>query len=163
MARKPQIIGAAELARALRLLPKEMQAKVVPVAARAGANLLRREIRKRIPVRAEPGAKHISRGGSGGTREPGFAKRSIRVQRIKQAPRNVIRFAIGPSRKAFYLKFLEFGTSRQRARPMIRPAIAAAGLEVNNEAAKGLARGITNQAKRLNQRFGGKARAAARR
>lgn len=72
--------------------------KIQDKALRSGGDLIKKSIQEEIPVRS------------------GNAKKNIKRSIVKGAG-NSKYVEIGPNKKAFYLKFVEFGTSKQKANP----------------------------------------------
>jgi HK97 gp10 family phage protein len=82
-------------------------------ASNAGAEVFRRELRAKAPVRADKYLKGPKQ------RKPGYLKKHIgRWTRTNQDGLSVF---VGPTKSAFYARFLEFGTGNEPARPFIRP------------------------------------------
>lgn len=96
----------------LKKFPKNIQRNVMTGAVRAGAGVIRDEARVRVPKRT------------------GNLKKSIIVMKRKTESYGLIRFSVTPSKKGknsgWYAHFIEFGTSKQSAKPFMRPALDAA-------------------------------------
>lgn len=105
---KVKIHGANELSAALKKLPKQMGEAAVLSALRSGAAPIRREARRRAPVRTEPGPKRLTKGSRIG-RLPGFLRRSIVLRRVREAGKKFL-IKVGPTAAAFHGLFIEFGT-----------------------------------------------------
>ena len=109
--------GAAELARLLDAMPRKLSKVLLVRALRKGAQRLQREMRSRAPKRSDAQTK--------AGRKPGHLRRNIRVRSAQGRGDSAPAVDVYLSKGAFYGKFLEFGTSRQPARPWMRPAYDA--------------------------------------
>lgn len=133
---KFDISAFKDLEKLLKQLPEPLAKKALEDAARAGANLLRREIRARAP------------------QGEGKLKRNILVKKNKRT-KYAVNYKVGVAGKIYYAHFIEFGTSPhliaakrkklltdgqeafgkevqhpgQSARPFLRPAVDAKGQE----------------------------------
>lgn len=115
-----KIQGARELDRAFRALPENVGRRVWLPALRKGANLIKRDAQRRAPIEVDAPYR----------RTPGTLRRAIRVRafRAGTTPRGEVHMAVfvtkGRKQKhdAFYAHFVEFGTSRSRAQPFLKPA-----------------------------------------
>lgn len=105
-----RVNGAAELDRVLKLLPKQIGAKVLQGAVMAGAKPIQEEAQRLAPRATGKLAANIIR---------------ARPRRERGRARRVGAVLIGPSTRAFYGLFLEFGTSTIPAQPFLRPAFDA--------------------------------------
>lgn len=83
-------------------------------------NVIASEARRRVPVGK---SRPASKGGKEWTaREAGSLRRSIRVIKMdKGGTRKILVYA--GSKKAFYARFVEYGTVKMPARPFLRPAL----------------------------------------
>jgi HK97 gp10 family phage protein len=152
-----KIEGLEELRRRFRRLPVEVQEQELSGAVMKGAAVIGRDAQERAPVLKEPHPK----------RTPGLLKRMIRwtrgVRRGSEASAfvSVRRPGKGAMRKGkqagkasseidpWYWKFIEFGTSKMRAMPFLRPAFDAKKEAAADEIKKALAAGVERQAKKL--------------
>lgn len=114
---KVSVEGLEELREQFSALSDRMQAKALRDAMRGAARPVVQEARARAPVRT------------------GRLRRNI-IAKVFSGPKTVtaiIGFRAegkrGDVRNAFYGMFLELGTSRMTARPMLRPALDAKGGE----------------------------------
>jgi HK97 gp10 family phage protein len=122
-----EVKGGKELARVLKLLPKEIGAKVLSSALMTSSNVIAKEIKARAPVREGGlksfggGRKSAARRRAGEGRLGGFLKSQVKRRRLQRATNKqaAVGITLGT---AFYWKWLEFGNSRQPARPFVRPA-----------------------------------------
>lgn len=112
MAAQSPISGSKELERVLRKLPGRLAERVLNSAARAGANVIRKEARARAPRGSDPP--------STASEKFGPLHKSIRVARVKKTGFSV-EMAIHNG-KAFWGGFLEWGTKDIAARPWMSPA-----------------------------------------
>jgi HK97 gp10 family phage protein len=132
------IKGLKELDAALRALPDAMQAGPVRAGLKAGAAVLQDGMGQRAPR---------DRDVEGVT----LADEIVVAAKVSNK-RDTAIAQIGPSIRAFYARFLEFGTEKMRARPFIRKTleldgqIAIAALAVHAKA------GIERAVKRLARR-----------
>lgn len=96
------------LLKTLNQLPTRIQKNVMVGAIRSGANIVRDEARRLVPV------------------DTGNLKKSIATIRRK-GDRNTVQFSVTPSKggknDGWYAHFLEFGTSKMSAKPFLRPAL----------------------------------------
>jgi HK97 gp10 family phage protein len=109
-----QIVGLQELGAKIDKLFKEDAKKAISAAIKPAAEVFRREIRAKAPVRQEAGAK-----GKNG-RQPGYLKKHI-GRWIRKNSDGSLSAHVGPTKSAFYAKYYEFGTNHQPARPFMRP------------------------------------------
>lgn len=142
---KSEIKGLPELRRKLKLLPEELRlrgfrsgmraaAKVVEAAAKLNARQVNdpetaEDIADNITTRFSPKAYKQGRimfrvGLSGGARQYAKTKENVRKGRAGKQFQTGGSFIGGqPGGDTWYWRFLEFGTSRQAARPFMRPAL----------------------------------------
>lgn len=100
----------------LKLLTKVEQRRSIKKGLRKGANLLRDEVKKRVPVKTGKLKKNIvsgQRGNMAGVYIRGTNKEGTNSDTTMKAddPKN-----------AFYWRLVEYGTSHSPAQPFIRPA-----------------------------------------
>lgn len=95
----------AAIARRLEEFSDREGRRIMLGAVRAGAVAMRKEAKQAAPVRGSGGVRRVGRKG-GPVRAPGFLQRQVQYRRVRATP---FSYAIGPSGKAFYGKFLEFG------------------------------------------------------
>jgi hypothetical protein len=112
------IKGAKEIEEVLDMLPPKVRGRLMLSALRTGGNLVRTAYRRRIPTRKEPGPKRIKKGGAKG-RLPGFGRASVIVAKKRGESEAV---EVGASRRAFYLRILEFGGRWWAPRGWLRAA-----------------------------------------
>lgn len=121
------IKGLKELDQFLKSLPEQIQRKALAQANLAGAAVIREEAKLRAPVRSDARAMRVGKNSTKATL-PGFLRASIRAWRLKKGSTSTVSHAVGVSGKAYYGKFIEFGTKYIAARPFLRPALDAAYL-----------------------------------
>ena len=96
-----------KLIETLQKFPKNIQKNVMVGAVRAGANVIRDEARRKVPIKT------------------GTLKKSI-VSIQRKAQNGQITFSVTPSKgkpnDGWYAHFVEFGTSHSSAKPFLRPA-----------------------------------------
>lgn len=144
-----RIRGLNRIDAVLKQLPPELVKSALASSLRAGLLPVQREIQARAPVRAEGGAKRFSKKAQKG-RLPGFLRASVARKRGRATPHSM---TVGITfRKAWYWFLQEFGSSRQPARPFVRPALEASA----NEAFAAFARTLQPAMKRAVDRLAAK-------
>ncbi len=144
--RATRVTGVSALDRTLGQLPAEIGKRVLTNGVRAGARVVRDEIRDAAPIRQDTRAIRKSARSNKG-RLAGFLKASVRTATRKDTPFSVtIAVTIG---QACYGMFLEFGTRHFPARPFIRPAFDRSGGAALAKIGVSLGRGIERAAKKL--------------
>ena len=115
-----------KLIETLQKFPKNIQKNVMVGAVRAGANVIRDEARRKVPIKT------------------GTLKKSI-VSIQRKAQNGQITFSVTPSKgkpnDGWYAHFVEFGTSHSSAKPFLRPAFD----QSNNESLEASKRYIANR------------------
>jgi HK97 gp10 family phage protein len=151
------VVGLKELEQALAQLPAAFRRPVVlaalkksarPVVSQARALAARGKDPKRRGSKKQRRSKQSERIG------PGADSIAARAVRDKERP-SVVTVAVGTDAAHWYMRFIEFGTSRQRKAPFLRPAFdgnadklpVAYGEEVWREISKTAAR-LAKQAER---------------
>ena len=122
-----RIEGLADLARALREMPKDVRENALRAGLRAGAREIQKEAQARAPVAT------------------GRMRKNVYIKRIRELVTSLsegwfVGVRMGPKRKkdkgtgkvtkdysndAWYWRFVEFGTRFAPARPFMRPAFEA--------------------------------------
>jgi HK97 gp10 family phage protein len=117
-----QITGLAELTRRLEEFPDRIAKNMLSGAIRAGAVIIQKEARQLVPASAE--AHYLGKGSKKVLIQPGELKRKgIKVRLAPRKSRDVpITYWVYVSRRNWYWRFVEFGTSKRGARPFMRPA-----------------------------------------
>ena len=96
--------GRNELIKALKAVEEAPTRKgKLERAALAGGRVISYEAERRAP------------------RDTGRAAKTIRARHVSSG-RGVAHIVVGPSSKGYYLMYSEFGTSKMRAKPFLRPA-----------------------------------------
>lgn len=157
-----QVEGLASLLGKLRTLPVKLQKKALRAAMRKGANVIKdaakatakqiddpetsEAIYKNLAVQfssrksRQEGGVVMRVGVLGGARKYGNTKENVRRGRAGQTYKT-LGDKTNPGGDTWYWRFIELGTSRQPARPFLRPAmeqsgqgaIDAAAIEMNKQ------------------------------
>lgn len=101
---KSRVLGGREIERALKALPDRTARNVLAGMVRAGGRTIRDDARARV------------------RRKTGLGAKSIVVRSARSKNRNSARAIVTVLKRAFYLRFLEFGTRHAPAFPFLRPA-----------------------------------------
>lgn len=125
-----ELVGYDKLERALKKLPGKIAGKVIRSATLAGAGVIRKEARSRVSV------------------DDGVLKKSI-SSKIKDKSPTHVTYSVGPTNKAFYGTFIEFGTESITAKPFLRPAFDEKKDEAARKIEERLMKGIEREAKKL--------------
>lgn len=136
-----KVEGLAELDRALReLLPASVRGRPLRAAVAAGARIVAKEAKSRVPV------------------DSGLVRSRIRVMSNPQQQRQARAESVvgvrrsGKARKdqdPYYWRFVEFGTRKMRARPFLRPALEAKRNEATQMIRERLAKRIEAEVAKL--------------
>lgn len=128
-----KIEGMEELDKALRRLPDRVQKRVLKTALRAGARVIVKDAKNRVPV------------------DSGTLKKSIKVVsgKSKKGPQATARVFVTTGREAWYSHLIEFGTVKKAARPFLRPAFDSTQTEQIQAIGKKLAAGIEKEADKV--------------
>lgn len=150
-----EIKGLKSLDKTLKSLPPRLQTKVVRGATLAGANVVRKEARRRAPVRtpddkAPKAAKpRLNKGTYVQVTFPGHLRKNIRSARNRRVPRWQISYLVGWTTSAFYGLFIEKGTKHQGAQPFLRPAFDSKKGEINKVIGERIWRGLKRELGKL--------------
>lgn len=118
------ISGFAELERNMMQFTARVEKNIVNGMVRAGAVVIQKEARQ-IVVKSGM-AHYLGKGSKRVLIQPGNLKKNIKV---RKAPyKNGVSW-VYVSGKAWYWKFVEFGTSKMSPRPFMRPAFEVKKLE----------------------------------
>jgi HK97 gp10 family phage protein len=148
-----QIDGLREIDRALSELPTVVGRRIMDKGLRRAANVIAREAKSRAPVGDRMELMTVSGRRLRGTTRIGLLRREVRVvfteRRMGQWARpGVLKRAINVRitrreafstevnigvGKAYWGMFQEFGTSKMKAQPFLRPALDAKGEEAVQE------------------------------
>lgn len=118
-----QITGLSDLEKRLRELPDKLAKNVLRGAVRAGAAVIQKEAKAKVPIAAGPylhGRKGIKT-----WYRPGTLKKGIKVRSAPRGKAKGIEYWVYVSRNLFWWRFAEFGTSKMAAKPFMRPAFEA--------------------------------------
>ncbi len=125
-----KIEGADAIREAFRHLPDVLAKKVIDAALRKGAKAVQDDARAAAAQFKNPRPSRKTRRGKGGVSTPydyGRLRANIRIGRPRRTPKNAkpldpneqwIAVGLG---NAFWGRFLEFGTKRQRRTPWLTP------------------------------------------
>lgn len=116
-----QVKGLPELRARLQELARAPDRRSVTAALKDGAEIVRADAQRRAPVSGHPHRLGRSRS----IVMPGFMRAHLRVSALRRTE-FFASVAVYVKQRAFYWRFVEFGTRYIRARPFLRPA-----LEVN--------------------------------
>lgn len=116
-----KLTGFKEFQALLQKLPGKIAEKVVAQAAFAGAKVIRDDAKQRAPLGTVPHYRSF-KGKRGALVQPGNLRREIRARKAKREKWGEVRYKVGMTGRAFYGRFLEFGTRKMAARPWLRPA-----------------------------------------
>lgn len=108
------VVGLQELGAKLDKMFKDTAKKAVREAIKPAAEVYRREIRAKAPVRQDEAPKGKNK------RQPGYLKKHI-GRWIKPNSDGSLSAFIGPTKSAFYGRYYEYGTSHQPARAVHAP------------------------------------------
>jgi HK97 gp10 family phage protein len=142
--------GLAELERKMRELTDKVQGQMLRQAVNAGAQIVKKAARDKVPVDTGLLRRNIVVGRSRRQSAPGretynvFVKKEKRTYADTRANRRKNRVGKkyevqGP---AYYWRFLEFGTKKMQARPFLRPALVSNQQAAINAIREKLASGI---------------------
>lgn len=128
-----EVKGMAELTRALKAFPSNVQKNILNSAIRAAASSIQKEAKKNALVRT------------------GKLKKDIIIKK-RRTTNTRIRYSIGIRRgtkeDAFYGHILEFGSSKMAASPFMRPALESKAGESINDVKKKMQQRIDKEIKR---------------
>jgi len=103
-----EVIGLDKLLKSLHVLPERIQQNVLVGAIRAGTKPILTEAKAKVPKRT------------------GNLKKSLGVIRVKTRDKTKVIFTISPRKggknDGWYAHMVEFGTSKDRPQPFLRPA-----------------------------------------
>lgn len=113
--------NADALTAQIRALSSAASESTLRQAAVAGARVYLEEMKLRVPVGAEP--RHQGKE----TFPPGFGRDNLIIayDAEKSVPGAIASYIVTWTAAAYYLRFVEFGTSRMSAKPFLRPSFEA--------------------------------------
>jgi len=115
------ITGLAALEKRLEAFPDKLAKNVLRGAIRAGAAVIQKEAKRLAPV--SPDAHKLGKGSKAMLIQPGHLKKNINIRSAKRKTRSVpVEYWVYVSQKAWYWKFVEFGTAKMSMVPFMRPA-----------------------------------------
>ena len=118
-----KITGLSELCAKLQELPARIERNIMRGALRAAAGVVRDEARKRAPVSNK---EHwLGKGFKKVLIKPGSLKKAIKVRQGKTREKGAVLYQVYISKKIWYGRFVEMGTSKQPGHPYLRPAFDA--------------------------------------
>lgn len=159
-----QLHGMEEVVALLHALPQELVGKrggPVSKALRKAAMVIKRQAVANAPERSGllrksiivTRARRLGRGAEGQQGERYLVWMGRKRKKYAKSSRNVRAGRAGKTYEvegpAFYGAFLEYGTSKMRARPWLRPAVAARGADAIREFERELTRQLTVVMQRL--------------
>lgn len=143
-----EVHGLDELERALQILGEEVAGKSLRSALRAGMKPIREAAQARIPVGSKP--HYIGRKAKGKLVQPGFLQTQLRAPAVETEEFSGM-IALTFSGNGFYAMFMEFGTAKMPARPILRPAFDAQKVAALGAFMKSLERAVKRAQKRAAQ------------
>lgn len=147
-----KVEGVEALKRTLAELNSESALKVGTVATREAAKQVKAVLVASAPVGTEGTArKRTTKKGKKVEADYGRLRDNITIRKLKPERQHQIKFGVGVG-AAFWGMFLEFGTSRQDARPWMRPAFDAIAGRLVSDMGSILGKGIEREAKRLGRK-----------
>jgi HK97 gp10 family phage protein len=114
--------GFRELSEQLKALSAAAAGKALRSAVMSASLPALRAIQSATPERSGATLKKTYKGRRVA---PGFAKRNMARKSFLSRDKSYASVLIGPKREAFYVQFLEFGTSTISKRPFMEPAFRA--------------------------------------
>lgn len=144
--------GLEEIEKLLKALPDKPAKRALDGGMRAGGKVIQRDAIERAPVLKGPPRVVMYRGKKR-IIVPGLLRKSIIVRRVKDGPASV-NFAISVTKLAFWAHMIEWGTSKMRAMPFLRPALDAKGEEAIKVMIQTTAKRIEAEATKLASLYG---------
>jgi HK97 gp10 family phage protein len=115
------ITGLSDLEKRLMDFPDKIARNILAGAIRAGAVVIQKEARSLAPQSDK--SHQLGKGTKAVTIQPGHLKKNIKVRLAPRKKRDVpITYWVYVSGKAWYWKFVEFGTSKMSSTPFMRPS-----------------------------------------
>ena len=111
MAVTVQVEGLAELNATLKDLGDKVAKQFIKKAGKEAGDLFVAEAKQRAPVMAKPTRQ----------RQPGTLRDSI-IAKVSLTKKNGLFVKVGPKKEVYWGRFVEFGTSKMKPHPFMRPA-----------------------------------------
>lgn len=156
-----EVAGLKALDNALKQLPIELQRKQLRAAVAKASKILRDEVISKAPIKTGNLRDNIYTAFSKSKSDIGKATYVVGVRNGKKKRYANTRYNRRKNRvgqqyetegKAFYWRFIEFGTKFMPARPFVRPAFEATKIDVVNDIKQNLIVAI----KKLEKKYGKK-------
>lgn len=122
-----EIKGLKELQDRLLQLPVKLGDKVLATCLGSAAGVIQKEAQNRVIIAAKP-YKLYAKGKHQAAEivSPGWLKKQIVKKRVKQSKSSAETIITFKDKKhSFFWRFIEFGTSKEKAHPFMRPAFEA--------------------------------------
>lgn len=146
-----EVHGLHEINRALEQLPGKVARKVLRRGVAAGAMLLRKEIKKQVPIRKTGylGPKTLGKGQQE-TRLPGYLKKKISARYNKRRSKYTeVHYDVKPLGWGFYGYFVETGHGSATPKPFIIPTYTRVTTPIIDRLKEKLTEGILKEGKKL--------------
>lgn len=115
------IAGLSDLENMLKDFPDRLAKNILSGAVRAGAVVIQKEARQLALTSSK--AHKLGKGSKAVEVHPGSLRKGIKVRKAPQKSASVpIEYWVYVSKKLWYWKFLEFGTSKMSRKSFMRPA-----------------------------------------
>lgn len=137
-----KIEGLRELGMALKEFDSRVQKRIARSATAAGARVIAKEARQRVPV------------------DSGTVKKNIRTANLKPKQPGIQETAVGvrvngkTKDSAYYWRYIEMGTIHMAPKPFLRPAFEAKKLEAADKIKEQLGKRLEAEAKKVGQTVG---------
>lgn len=155
MAETVEVKGLRELRRAMLTLPQKMDQRILNSGLLAGGRLIVADAKQRVAVRTGELRRNIRARstkpfqGMTATVIVGVRKLTKKQIAALKKKRNRKGSSLPNPSDPFYWRFLEFGTSKMRARPFLRPAFESKKGQALEVITKQFAKRVEEEAARL--------------